>query len=339
MSAGEMSMQIQIDKQAEAMRLQHQAFVAERESWQLERDRLYRRIIALESLLKGSTNGHSPARSPLVSPHSGNTLTPPTFRNAASNPASRLASIAEVESTSPVGENRPPLSQLKRASAPTHISIPFEATNPSMDVSTARSKNGSEMIDEVPRSPPQTRATLSPPPPANLHHAGHTPLRASISGDMSPARSNFDGHQDTPTRSNTALNEALTEDMEDDRPLKGPLMLPELPYQPDQENFTMSMLSAKLQDLIEHPEDSEPMVLKTPSPGYSAAMEAGEGNFETPPKDDAALLKPETASAENASEMLSPELKPLEDGGIKLRKKPSCNFGAPLGQLHPVWKP
>lgn len=53
-----MEMQIQIEKQADALRLQNQAFTAERESWQLEKDRLYRRVASLEALLKGTTNGH-----------------------------------------------------------------------------------------------------------------------------------------------------------------------------------------------------------------------------------------------------------------------------------------
>ena len=57
-SESELYMQAQIDKQAEALRLQHQAFMAERESWQFEKDRLYRRITSLESLLKGTASGH-----------------------------------------------------------------------------------------------------------------------------------------------------------------------------------------------------------------------------------------------------------------------------------------
>lgn len=54
----ELEMQAQLDKQAEALRLQHQAFVAERESWQYEKERLYRRVAALEALLKGTASGH-----------------------------------------------------------------------------------------------------------------------------------------------------------------------------------------------------------------------------------------------------------------------------------------
>lgn len=55
-SPNENDMQAQLDKLNEALRLQHQAFVAERESWQMERDRMQRRVSALESLLK-SPNG------------------------------------------------------------------------------------------------------------------------------------------------------------------------------------------------------------------------------------------------------------------------------------------
>lgn len=53
----ENDMQAQIHKQAEALRLQHKAFDAERESWDLEKVRLYRRIGALEALLKATANG------------------------------------------------------------------------------------------------------------------------------------------------------------------------------------------------------------------------------------------------------------------------------------------
>ena len=58
----ELEMQAQLDKQADALRLQHQAFVAEREGWQFERDRLYRRIASLEALLKSTANGHRSVR-------------------------------------------------------------------------------------------------------------------------------------------------------------------------------------------------------------------------------------------------------------------------------------
>jgi hypothetical protein len=55
-SPAENDLQAQLDKLHQALTLQHQAFVAERESWQMERGRMHRRIAALEGLLK-SPNG------------------------------------------------------------------------------------------------------------------------------------------------------------------------------------------------------------------------------------------------------------------------------------------
>lgn len=161
------------------------------------------------------------------------------------------------------------------------------------------------------------------------------------------------GAFDTPTRSNTALNETLADPAEDDRPLKGPLMMPELPNQPGQENFTMNMLEAKLQDLVEHPEDSEPLVLKLPTPAqedgpgdepitaldkateHVQSLAAEQNNKDD--KDDKPASQPESSDARVRSPSAAPEVDNL-DVGIKLRKKPSCNFGAPLGQLHATWK-
>ena len=48
----ELDLEGQLSKQTEALRLQHQAFAVERECWEMERDRLHRRIAALETLLK-----------------------------------------------------------------------------------------------------------------------------------------------------------------------------------------------------------------------------------------------------------------------------------------------
>lgn len=45
-------LQVVVDQQASAIQLLHDAFEAERKSWNLERDRLYLRIANLEKLLK-----------------------------------------------------------------------------------------------------------------------------------------------------------------------------------------------------------------------------------------------------------------------------------------------
>lgn len=52
LSESPLALQAIIDKQAEALRQLHKAFQAERESWDLERQRFFERICSLEQLLK-----------------------------------------------------------------------------------------------------------------------------------------------------------------------------------------------------------------------------------------------------------------------------------------------
>lgn len=47
-----LALQAIVDKQAEALRQLHKAFQAERESWDLERERMFARIHSLEQLLR-----------------------------------------------------------------------------------------------------------------------------------------------------------------------------------------------------------------------------------------------------------------------------------------------
>ena len=82
----------------------------------------------------------------------------------------------------------------------------------------------------------------------------------------------MDGIEDTPTRNNTHINTLLTQsnEEEEDIELKGPLNMPELPHQPDATNFTLEMLSKKLEQIEKHPEYSKPMVFKQPTPGVAS---------------------------------------------------------------------
>lgn len=131
-----------------------------------------------------------------------------------------------------------------------------------------------EIRAEMPPSPPATRATLSPPPAANRHLAGHTPIKLPARPvDFSPSRASSVSERlsDTPTRANTQLNALLSEGSEDDKPLKGPLNMPGLPNNPGAENFTMEMLDARLKDVEDHPEENQPLVLQVPSPGVYVA--------------------------------------------------------------------
>lgn len=112
----------------------------------------------------------------------------------------------------------------------------------------------------------------------------------------------------------------------------------------------MTMLDAKLQDLIEHPEDSEPVVCKMTHPAIEVADEADlvtePADSKTAAQQQASGSKPDSLSASKAASLtaslaVSPSVVRVEDpldGGITLRSKPSTNFGAPLGQMNPMWK-
>lgn len=209
-----------------------------------------------------------------------------------------------------------------------------------------------EAQHELPYSPPGTRNVLSPPPQANLHMAGHTPLRvpAQLAIDSSPTMSNLsDKLGDTLTRANTEHNISMVQTdgtSEGDSPLKGPLNMPELPNKPGEENFTLDCLAARLKEIEDHPDDHQPMVLRQPSPG--AYDDSGDSTIEEKklePLRDASRHSG-SVSKGSASNNLSPqdsrtsqtsESRKQQDhdhGGIKLRKRPSTNFGAPLGQLN-----
>lgn len=213
----------------------------------------------------------SPARSPLISPSSGHSYTSPSHRS--SNPLSRLASIAEDATPSHPSPDKTRVSFLKREAAPVHIELPSAL---GLDGSVALDSGiASEILTEIPASPPQSRVgRLSPPPLANRHLAGHTPLKApALPGDASPSTNSLsDKLADTPTRSNTHQNTMLaatngSEEEDEDRALTGPLNMPELPNVPGEINFTMEMLDRKLKDVEEHPESNRPLVMQVPSPG------------------------------------------------------------------------
>jgi hypothetical protein len=87
----------------------------------------------------------------------------------------------------------------------------------------------------------------------------------------------MDGIEDTPTRNNTHINTFLTRSNDEDseKELKGPLNMPELPHVPSNSNFTFDMLSKRLEQIEQHPEEAEakPMVFAEPSPGLASPAE------------------------------------------------------------------
>ncbi len=79
----------------------------------------------------------------------------------------------------------------------------------------------------------------------------------------------MDGIEDTPTRTNTALNNFLTKsnDEDEEKELKGPLNMPELPNSPDASNFTFEALSKRLEQIERNPDEGRPVIFNQPSPG------------------------------------------------------------------------
>ena len=238
--------------------------------------------------------------------------------------ASQLPSIAEVDTS----RLSPELPRIKRDAAPAHIDIPTVR-----DASVFDDDATLEDIlqGDLPASPPATRNILSPPPPANRRNAGHTPLKAPHPGEFSPALSTrSDKLTDTPTRTNTLMNEVMSQDdgADEDRPLKGPLHMPSLPCNPGAENFTMDMLDAKLKDISEHPEENEPLVCKS-----TILVQEEEPSEPT----SASGEKVDSASSESRDKTGSTSTESKDKGnldeGIRLRTKMSSNFGAPLGSM------
>ncbi|PSK34939.1 hypothetical protein B9Z65_1522 [Elsinoe australis] len=343
----------QVRKQAEALRLQHQAFVVERECWEMERERLYKRIASLEGLLK-SPKGHrsvhsppdtvrderndcrsdrnsylnSPARSPVISPfgNGNSTFTAPQHRGSSASATSRLPSIAEHDA-SPREEKK--VSFIKRDSAPKHISMPTSMPSniPAksvLDTFEDELEVKADMEDDLPPSPPATRQVLSPPPPEYRRDAGHTPLRMPsrpVSSDSATRGSAFlDTLEVTPTRVNTERNRTMSQDSEDDIALSGPLRLPELPGKPTSENFTMEALTAKLQYIGEHPDENQPLALTARS-NEDSESDVDDSDMtvkipkeiELPPKDTPSLSQGDTSAAEMSPPPASESSQSLSD--------------------------
>jgi hypothetical protein len=277
-SSGDMAtLQRVIDKQAKAIHQVHLAYAAEREAWLAERESLHQRIASLEMLLRAD-NGHSPAKSPSISPANGGSISFPTSRHQSAAP--RLSVIAE-------DENMVPLSQ-RRGGAAHSVDMPAIPTitgaeRPRYNSVVAFAENDDVQVEEIPVSPGNT-SHLSPLAPAHRALAGHTPLKAPARPPTPPPKdAMIEGIDDTPTRNNTHINAYLTRtsDDDDDVALKGPLNMPELPNQPGAHNFTQEMLCKKLERIAQIPDcdESRPMIFQQPSPGMVTPEDAsGDGS-------------------------------------------------------------
>ncbi|KAF7188870.1 hypothetical protein HII31_09793 [Pseudocercospora fuligena] len=302
----------------------------------------------------------SPAKSPILSPFNGSAIVSPQARPG--HATFSLPTIAEDENISPLAARRDGAPQT--IELPTMGALPVEDERPRQSSVTFMNAEGIK-VEEIP--PANRSHGLSPPPPMNRHMAGHTPIKAPRPPTPPPQNMSMDGIEDTPTRHNTHINTLLTQhsDDEDDMPLKGPLHMPELPHQPDATNFTLDALTHRLEHIEKHPDadDARPMVYSHPTPGVGSPANEVEDkrSDEASPNTKAKLdeapfapigtvaseIPPQSHTSDISSKLGSPDghtLSPqeaheakvqqdFEQGGIRLKKKTSTNFGAPFGSL------
>lgn len=150
---------------------------------------------------------------------------------------------------------------------------------------------------EDPKSPPPTEAVLSPVPPMNKLHAGHTPL---FPGHFSPAMPKETSEPSTPTPEH--------EDV-----LTGPLTLPALPGDGAEDRIELRVLTAELEKVAM--EQLEQQECKDDVPTSKAAENV--------------IDKQASAVGSEDSDGVG---SPSEVDGVIL-KKPKMNLGAPLGQV------
>ncbi|KXT17515.1 hypothetical protein AC579_3201 [Pseudocercospora musae] len=361
LSESPLDLQAIIEKQADAIKHLHKAFAVERESWDLERKSFHNRIASLEQLLKNGEH-HSPAKSPILSPFNASAMLSPQARPGHAHATFSLPTIAEDENISPLAARRH--AGPHKIELPTMGPPPVDDERPRQSSVTFMNAEGIK-VEEIP--PANTSHALSPPPPMNRHMAGHTPIKAPRPPTPPPQNMSMDGIEDTPTRHNTHINTLLTQhsDDEDDMPLKGPLHMPELPHQPDATNFTLDALTHRLEHIEKHPDadDARPMVYSHPTPGVGSPADEVEDkrSDEASPNTKAKLdeapfapvgtvaseMPPHSHTSDITSRLGSPDGHPLspqeaheakvqqdfEQGGIRLKKKTSTNFGAPFGSL------
>jgi hypothetical protein len=256
-----------------------------------------------------------------------------------------LHAVPEIRRHPPVQPEsiaRPPqtssLLQRRAANLNPHIALP------------SVSRPLDELNDEVPLSPPTTRALLSPLPEANTRHAGHTPL---IDRALSPAEEA--AHPQLPIAEELEVqppadDRVATPDL--DEALTGALTLPSNPVDGAEDHIELSALDkvlgkiAKQQAVLrgEFDDEDEPnpkaessLAVKDPSPqAESSPAAASKARRKSSADDfisdslemtDEGLKLSRKGSADTTRSAATEEI-----DGIRL-KTPSSNFGAPMGQL------
>lgn len=250
---------------------------------------------------------------------------------------------------------RPPqtssLLQRRAASLNPHIALPTV------------SRPVDELNDEVPLSPPTTRALLSPLPEANRRHAGHTPL---IDRALSPAE---EAAQPTlPIAEELEVqppadDRVATPDL--DEALTGALTLPANPVDGAEDHIELSALDkvlgkiAKQQAVLrgEFDDEDEPSPKAESSSGVnepSSHAESSSAAIDSSPQAESSTAAASKARRKSSADYFISDSLEMTDEGLKLSRKgsadttrsgateeidgirlkaPSSNFGAPMGQL------
>lgn len=299
-----------------------------------------------------------------MSPNNGSSsiTSPPVPRLASAS--IRLPSIAEDENVEP----RFTLS-MRREGAPSAIEIPLidSVTGPlkARNNSVVSFADDNLKVEEIPCHSPWSAA--SPIPSEYKAHAGHTPVKTPAR-PLTPSQ-----HvEDTPTRSNTQINASLakSDDENEDPALTGPLCMPELPNQPGEHNFTQEALFKRLEHIAQSPgtEEARPLIFATPTPGLATPEDGSPktiDRYESPafevcesianerqsnpagivapvpthelPTQPGSAMSPQSgiplSQIASNEEIEAAVQKDFDEGGIKLKKKASSNFGAPWGTL------
>ena len=224
------------------------------------------------------TNACSPAKSPILSPLTGSSLTSPNSKPLTSQ--SRLPSIAEDENVVPLSwrrEGAPRSIDFSRIASQAEQEQKRTDRNASEDFEASASEL---IVEEIPASPTQTAKASSPRPFNYSMEAGHTPHHAPRRPVSLPQSSmTHDGTDETPRRNTTHIDThpVRSNHEDDDRALTGPLSMPELPLVPSDANFTFDMLSKKLEQIEKDGDTAKPTIFKQPSPGMvSPSDERGD---------------------------------------------------------------
>jgi len=302
-----------------------------------------------------------------MSPNNGSSslASPPASRLAN---ASILPSIAEDENFEP----RFTLGQ-RREGAPSAIEIPIiDTVASSLNLkprtnSVVSFADDNLKVEEIPSHTPWSAA--SPIPSEYKVHAGHTPVKTPAR-PLTPSQHIEDTPTRSNTQINASL--AKSDDEDEDIALTGPLSMPELPNKPGEHNFTEEALFKRLEHIAQSPgtEEARPLIFATRTPGLATPEEldgsprainryyspmnktmdsiadgpcSNTGGIVPPvpthelPTQPGSTMSPQSGLAlsqiASNEEIEAAVQKNFDEGGIKLKKKASSNFGAPWGTL------